>query len=114
MISAFTNTMLDNPDLIASLIGFDGLLAIAVTAVLTRLLSDTGRAERLESAKDATLDKVAKLEATVDYLKEKLGSGVEIVADGRTTPSEISQVKASYEDIKGKIAEIVNRGGDAA
>lgn len=106
--------MLDNPDLIASLIGFDGLLAIALTAVATRLFSDEGRATKLESAKDAVLERVASLESGINYLQGRLEMFTEIVADGSITPAEINAMTSEVASIKDKIAEIVNPGGDAA
>ena len=106
--------MLDNPDLIASLIGFDGLLAIALTAIATRLLSDGNRAEKLENAKDAVLDKVASVEATVEYIQGRLEGLTEILADGRVTPGEVQAMTTEVTSIKDKIAGIVNGGGDVA
>ena len=106
--------MLDNPDLIASLIGFDGLLAIALTAIATRLLSDGNRAEKLENAKDAVLEKVSKVEATVNYVQGRLNSLSEILADGRVTPGEVQAITDEVTSIKGNIAGIVNGGGDVA
>ncbi|MEM9804047.1 MAG: hypothetical protein AAF959_02120 [Cyanobacteria bacterium P01_D01_bin.56] len=106
--------MLDNPDLIASLIGVDGLLAIALTAIATRLFSDGTRAERLENAKDKILGKVADLEAAVQYAQGRLEGLTEILADGRVTPAEVSTMKSEVTSIKDRIGEIVNGGGDVA
>ncbi|MEO1390237.1 MAG: hypothetical protein AAFV85_23130 [Cyanobacteria bacterium J06634_6] len=106
--------MLDNPDLIASLIGFDGLLAIALTAIATRLLSDGNRAARLEGAKDAVLEKVSKVEATVEYIQGRLEGLTEILADGRVTPGEVQTMTSEVTSIKDKIADILNQGGDTA
>ena len=105
--------MLDNPDLIASLIGFDGLLAIALTAIATRLLSDGNRAEKLENAKDTVLEKVSKVEATVNYVQGRLNSLSEILADGRVTPGDVQAMTTEVTFIKDKIAGSVN-GGDVA
>ena len=106
--------MLDNPDLIASLIGFDGLLAIALTAIATRLFSDSNRAEKLEAAKDAVFEKVAKVEATVQYVQGRLATLTEILSDGSVTPSEVATMSAEVGNIRDKIAGIVNPGGDTA
>ena len=106
--------MLDNPDLIASLIGFDGLLAISLTAIATRLFSDSNRAEKLEAAKDAVFGKVAKIEATVDYIQVRLEGLAAILEDGRVTPSEVVTMKSEVQSIRDEIAGIVNAGGDVA
>ena len=106
--------MLDNPDLIASLIGFDGLLAIALTAIATRLLSDGNRAEKLENAKDTVLEKVSKVEAPVNYVQGRLTSLSEIHADGRVTPGEDQAMTTEVGSIKDRIAEIMGKGGDVA
>lgn len=106
--------MLNNPDLIASLIGFDGLLAIALTAIVTRLFSDGSRAEKSELAKDSVLEKVAAVEATVEYVGGRLEGFIEIFADGRVTPAEVATMTSEVTSIKGRLGEIVNDGGDAA
>lgn len=105
--------MLDNPDLIASLIGFDGLLAIALTAVATRLFSDGTRSERLENAKDRIVERIANVESALDYAQGRLEGLAEILSDNRVTPAEVSTMKTEVTSIKEKIAEIVNPGGDA-
>lgn len=106
--------MLNNPDLIASLIGFDGLLAIALTAVITRLLSDEGRAARLEAAKDSIADKVNAVAETVGYVQGTLDNFVSIVADGSVTPDEVKSITDEVAEIKSKITGIVSGGDDAA
>ncbi|MFG6094366.1 hypothetical protein SPB21_03910 [Leptothoe sp. ISB3NOV94-8A] len=106
--------MLDNPDLIASLIGFDGLLAIALTAIATRLLSDGNRAEKLENATGVVFDKVASVEATVEYIQGRLEGLAVILEDGRVTPNEVATMKSEVTSIRDKISGIMNPGGDAA
>lgn len=105
--------MLNNPDLITGLIGFDGFLAIALTAVVTRLFADEARAAKLEAAKDAVFQKVATLESGFKYLQGRLEMLAEIVSDGSITPAEVETVTSEVESIKNKIVEIMNRGGDA-
>lgn len=104
--------MLNNPDLIASLIGFDGFLALALTAAITRLLADSDRAAKLESARDRVQDKVADVAKAVEYAQGRIDGLIDILSDGRVTPAEMAQVRDEATVIKDKIASIVN-GGDA-
>ena len=106
--------MLDNPDLIASLIGFDGLLAIALTAIATRLFSDSSRAEKLEAAKDAVFEKVSAVESTVEYIQGRLEGLAVILEDGRVTPSEVATVTSEVAAIRDRISEIMNPGDEGA
>lgn len=96
--------MLNNPELILSLIGFDGILLAVVAIVATRLLSDEGNAAKVEK-------KVEKATAGLEYLKGRLDNLMDIVADGEITADEVQGVvttaKEDFTSVKETIKDIV-------
>lgn len=94
--------LLENPDILLSLVGITGLISVAGTALLNR-----------DSVKGLTVavgEKIDRLNASVSYLQGKIDSLERIFSDGVISPDEVTEIKEGAAEIKDKIAEIVSKG----
>ncbi|MGD1852742.1 MAG: hypothetical protein ACFB2W_00685 [Leptolyngbyaceae cyanobacterium] len=102
----FLLIMLNNPDILLSLVGVTGLISVAATALLNR-----------DTVKGLTVgigEKIDRLNSSISYVQGKLDGLERILSDGVVSPEEVEQIKDSATEIKSKIASIVNPGGDVA
>ncbi|NEZ68304.1 hypothetical protein D0962_37190 [Leptolyngbyaceae cyanobacterium CCMR0082] len=98
--------MLDNPDVLLSLVGITGLIAVGSTALLNR-----GTTQKIISSIG---EKIDRTEVAISYVKGKIDSLENILSDGVISPSEVDQIQQGAAEIKDKITSIINPGGDAA
>ena len=100
------STMLDNPDVLLSLVGITGLIAVGSTALLNR--------DTTQKIISSIGEKIDRTEVAISYVKGKIDSLENILSDGVISPSEVDQIQQGAAEIKDKITSIINPGGDAA
>lgn len=94
--------MLENPDILLSLVGVSGLVAVAGTALLNR--------QTTKDALEFLGGGISQLNASVAYVQGKIDSMERILSDGVISPDEVQEIKDGAAEIKDKIGGIINRG----